>query len=459
MSGPKVVRVVTREEQEAAARLHLERVDAALHALTECARRHGVLDAQLAAHLDGRRERLGERFRQGAWAALQREAPAEVAFLTAERERIRADAVRAAEAARARGVRTEGAARTLLAAFASAGREPPGALREVAAAARGAGEAELARLERALAEAFRALVPPQRPGATPAQHALAARLGAGQEGQRFEDWWAAQPQRPAGEADARLEALLAEVEALEDAEVARPFLERARAILREAEPGRRALLTDSLVLELGAHRRARREREAARARLEEARRGLAALATPAARALAARLEATLGAGAPQGAEALLAQAQATLEAERRALAAAARRRAVLEGLAALGYEVREAMEVAWAREGRLVVRKPGAPDYGVELGAPPDAARLQVRLVGAERPLAPRDAQRDRDMEALWCGDFQRLREGLASGGTDVAVERALEVGAQPVKSVALEAPAPEEASVPAAAPRQRTVR
>ena len=57
----------------------------------------------------------------------------------------------------------------------------------------------------------------------------------------------------------------------------------------------------------------------------------------------------------------------------------ARRRAVLGGLAKLGYEVRESMSTAWAQEGRLVVRKPNTTDYGVELGGPSDVSRLQVR--------------------------------------------------------------------------------
>ena len=54
---------------------------------------------------------------------------------------------------------------------------------------------------------------------------------------------------------------------------------------------------------------------------------------------------------------------------------------MLEGLAALGYEVREGMATALAEKGRIVVRKPAATDYGIELGAPQGAARLQVRVV------------------------------------------------------------------------------
>jgi hypothetical protein len=39
------------------------------------------------------------------------------------------------------------------------------------------------------------------------------------------------------------------------------------------------------------------------------------------------------------------------------MAAVERRRAVLEGLASLGYEVSEGMATAWVKEGRVVLRK------------------------------------------------------------------------------------------------------
>ncbi|WP_295137698.1 hypothetical protein [uncultured Reyranella sp.] len=97
------------------------------------------------------------------------------------------------------------------------------------------------------------------------------------------------------------------------------------------------------------------------------------------------------------------------------------------------------MATAWAREGRLVVRKPGSPDYGVELAAPADVARLQVRLVGAQTPAEPRSTARDRDQEAAWCSDFGELQKAVAQAGGGVEIERALGVGAQAVKTVAFE--------------------
>lgn len=139
------------------------------------------------------------------------------------------------------------------------------------------------------------------------------------------------------------------------------------------------------------------------------------------------------------------------EREAKSEAASARRRAVLSGLAALGYEVRESMATAWAQDGRLILRKPASADYGVELGASANLDRLQIRVVGADQPSQPRTTERDRDQEVIWCGEFDRLRADLAARGSDLVIERALGIGAQPVKSVAIpfSASAPAEASVP----------
>jgi hypothetical protein len=69
----------------------------------------------------------------------------------------------------------------------------------------------------------------------------------------------------------------------------------------------------------------------------------------------------------------------------------------------------------------------------VELASAPDATRLQVRAVAFE---GDRDTSRDRDVETLWCGDFGKLQGLLAAQGGSIAIEKALAVGAMPLKTV-----------------------
>ncbi|KAA5598992.1 hypothetical protein [Blastochloris sulfoviridis] len=465
MSGPKVVRIVTREEIEAICRREIAIAEAAAEALRQAHRRHGGLGAETERAIAESARRLADLFGAERHLDVQKQAPQMAAFFRSETERVEREAVAAAEAARSRRRRVADAARSVCAALEAAGRPVAEPLRGVTARALVAPEHELDDLQAVIDAGFRGLVAASRPGGgdigtgTRAEtRALAARLGAQETPDTLAAWLARQTPAPSP-ADARLDTALAAVEALGDAELAATYTARA-ATLDGVGGERRALLLDSLLLD--ASREAKRLRDARelRARLCEAAAGLDALGTQAALALAARIrQARPDALANEDMEHLLAEAATVAERETSAIAAAARRHAVLGALAALGYEVREGMATVWERDGRLLIRKPGTADYGVELGAPADASRMQVRLVGADRPSAPRTAGRDRDQEVSWCADFARLRDILSEDGGDIAIDRAVEAGAQPVKTVAFPNSANEGARDVETSPRLRTLR
>ena len=108
---------------------------------------------------------------------------------------------------------------------------------------------------------------------------------------------------------------------------------------------------------------------------------------------------------------------------------------MLRGLASIGYEVGAELVTVSPAKGRLVIRKPDRPSYGVEVLAPEGANRLQVKVVAIAGFGTSRDPVRDRDAETLWCSDFSRL---LRQNGTDLVVEKALGVGAVPLSEVSL---------------------
>jgi hypothetical protein len=58
---------------------------------------------------------------------------------------------------------------------------------------------------------------------------------------------------------------------------------------------------------------------------------------------------------------LVKRADFLVESEMNVMAAEERRRAVLEGLASLGYEVSEGMATAWVEGGRVVLERPLVP--------------------------------------------------------------------------------------------------
>ena len=134
--------------------------------------------------------------------------------------------------------------------------------------------------------------------------------------------------------------------------------------------------------------------------------------------------------ASQGNEAeLIQRADFLIEAEVQAMAAEERRRAVLEGLAGLGYEVSEGMATAWVNGGRVVLRKAANPGYGVELSGGSKSDLLQVRAVAFGNSTDARDTSRDRDIETIWCGEFERLQSLVGTSGGNISLESARPMG------------------------------
>lgn len=435
MSGPKVVRVITREELEAICRRQLSYVDAALEQVRRVIKRYGLEEAALGAAFETKRNELSALIGAGKFSAFLNQAPVLVDYFRSEVTRLESKALAAIEAAKARRRRLSDAARSIASALAAGGQVPSAALLAVIATSLTADDEALKRHQNIVDEAFKSLAKaPTTTALTAGQKSLAARLGAGGVIDTLAGWLAQQAPQTDPQTT-RLDKVLAELEHLGDTATIEAFGRRAGIIASEPSPSQRRLLTDSLVLDAGDSLRQLKEAAALRSQLRELQGALGASSTEETTRLAAAIAEALAApGAPDSA--LVTLANAAVEKAQRSLAAAARRRAILGGLATLGYEVRETMATAWARDGRLIVRKPGSTDYGVELAAPEDAARLQVRLVGAQNPAQPRGAARDRDQEATWCSEFTELRKLVANAGGELQVERALEVGAQAVKTV-----------------------
>src|SRR5262245_8590175 len=124
MSGPKVVRIITREEIEAICQRHLANVKEALEELRRCAKRHDALDERLNQALEQRLHALRRLLDEERWVELQKQAPQSISFLNQEAEQIRVRAVTAAEAARSKRRRIADAARTLVSMIEAAGGQP-----------------------------------------------------------------------------------------------------------------------------------------------------------------------------------------------------------------------------------------------------------------------------------------------------------------------------------------------
>jgi hypothetical protein len=438
MSGPKVVRVITREELVAAGESLLRRLDAALAEWEHACTAVGVSPADQKASRD-RRNALEQMFRTDRFMEFGQAAVAEIDFLESDAGRRREKAAQAYAQERARLHSGKELAKVLLRQTA------PSAPERVELQRAAAGELGLKDLDAVLARARQTLFQPASPQLGANQQALAARLAGGEKVADFEVWRQKQAVSPP-----RMEELfghISELELLGQAELASELHQEMLAVVAIAEEAVREMRFDSLVISL------RKAKEDAVA-LEKLRRKAAFLETELARyqagvevlqalQAAARGSITELKAAVTTGEQTLTELQATLVAD-------ARRRAVLDGLQQLGYQVQEELSTVTSAGGRLIVRNPAGTGYGVEIAAGAGMERLQLRTVAFE---TNRDASGDIPAEQRWCDDFETLQGALKAQGADVIVERAMGVGTVPVK--VLSSSTTDEVRRASSAPRQ----
>lgn len=427
MSGPKVVRVVTREELVAAGESLLHRLDEALSEWERTCAALGVsaADQKSCKH---RRDQLEKMLRADKFGEFGEAAVAEIDFLESDASRRRERAAQARAQERARLVSGRELASVLLRQVTVDAPERP-ALERAAA-----GELTLKELDAVLARARLSMFRPTTTQLSATQQTLAARL-AGSESSMvdFEEW----RDKLVGGAS-RLEALLAHISELELLGEASRADELHKEVLTAAaieDDGLRGMRLDSIVVTLKkakddvvARERLRYQVALVAAELErfpEAAEDIAVIRAAAA-APASELRKVLGV------------AEAKLDELHQAHVAAARRKAVLNGLHQLGYQIHEQLSTITSKGGKLVVSNPATAGYGVEIAAGAGMERLQVRAVAFD---ANRDTARDIPAEQRWCDDFGALSGVLKAAGSSLIVEKALGVGAAPMKLAASEQP------------------
>lgn len=424
MSGPKVVVLVTHEQMLVMAAALLKRLDQAIANWVLQGQGIDALSDDEIAATQRRRAALAALVETRDLIRLQKGVPDEISFLKADTERRQlAVVLKAEQAARRKRHAYQGAA-TVQSALAAKGVDVPQALREQLDAI--AAGALLDDADAILARAFALLTTVVPAGLSDQQEALARGLRGDAPVQTWQQQIELVDKDPAV---LRLDRQIAEASVYLDTAARSAFEARLRALEQEASLARRRLLLDSLILDLSAAIAAERQRQALREAVDELCAELEIYEVDEARAFVQQVR-RADMQAPWAD--LLKSGQALAGQIQQRVAAQARRRAILDGLAKLGYEVHEGMETAWADQGRVVLKKASVPGYGVEIGGQSD--RLQVRVVSTE---AQRDVSRDRDVESMWCGEFGQLQALLAQQGDDLRIERALGVGEVPVKVVA----------------------
>ncbi len=438
MSGPKVVHVATREEILADCEAALRRLERARLRWQMQIEHLGALDnADLAATL-ARHERIRELLHDDRFRELHAAIPPEIAFLKRDLEQREENAVAKAASKRQSQRRLRENAAVLLQALHA---ESADATLIEAVKAISAGDT-VNDTHTILARGFASLAEDRTAESlSDSQRELAQVLQTEQP-----TAWVTKDHGADGTGLDRMDHQIARLQTLYGAKVAEPFLHRLEAIQSDSRLDHRDMLLDSLLLDISQAASNCQARRAAVSRLEDLANELEALLPGVPSELGEQVAACLANPATELQQIVQLEQRCSdaIATERQQRAASDRRRVVLEGLTSLGYEVREGMQTAWADAGRIVLRKPATPGYGVEVGGNAIGGKLQVRPVSLSNS---NDRGRDRDIETIWCGEFIRLRSILADSGTELTIEKALAVGEVPLKVVAMDEPTEEAAS------------
>lgn len=439
MSGPKVIRVVTKQEIMARALRRIDAVQDAIERWRTCASGCDALTVDEDKAVQKRFRSLVTMFEREQFQDIQRQCRIEIDALQAEMDRIREEAIAKAEQERCKRRQLQYSAETLIKTFEMGGRPVPEELSGIASLATSANETDIAAMGSILSSLLTnyTLNVVENQNMTPLQKELSQRLTEGEKLQTLADWKSHHDKdMKAIEPDRRLDKLLAEIETIECKEAAQPFVDRMTLIAKETSSNRRSLLMDSLILDLVAHAHKRKEKEQAITAMREVRCELRRLISQQAKDLETNLTNAIDSANISSSKILCDKGLALVKSETKSMAGASRREAILKGLTGLGYEIKENMTTAWAENGRIVIKKPNEKDYGVELGAVEDAERMQVQLVSLEQSSDISKASRDVDRETIWCSEFSRLTSLLAESGTALHIDKALSVGSRPLKQI-----------------------
>lgn len=421
MSGPKVVRVVTREELVAEGTALLARLDAALHQWQrDCGDSVKPADVQVTR---SRRNALAAMLAADKFAELRQAAVNEIDFLQADAEQRRERAAHARAQERIRDANGQQLASTLLRAGSNLTSQMRTELEKASA-----GQLSVAEMDAALSRASQALLPVASQNITPEQKALAQRLGVQEMETSFETWKA-----KSTKLDVRLQSVfthLAELETLGFGAEAGGLEAQLRSVQSMDKDASRDMRLDTLVL---AVRKAKDEAVAKVKLLNQVELLAAELSAADGDAEALnKLRSVTPATNQEQLQAMVTLARTELAKLQKSVSTVARRKAVLEGLQKLGYQVQDGLSTMATESGRLVARSPVNGTYGVELVTGANQ-KVQVRSIAFD---SARDSSQDVAEERRWCGDFSKLQAYLREGGCEVVVEKALGVGATPLRVV-----------------------
>ncbi len=217
---------------------------------------------------------------------------------------------------------------------------------------------------------------------------------------------------------------------LEEAEEAARVTQRLEAIMQETNKAQQDMLADSLSVALGAYQRERQQAEMVLETLSEVLAEARSVSSVDAKVIE-MAQIILDQEQAEKAQSVIERLEQDLAESREQEAQAFRKQALMEALSSLGYELQEGMATALVQDGSLVLRSAGRPDYGLKLSGGQNGP-LQLRAVGDQS----RNQTHDIDAEKIWCSELAKIRNNFSDNAGGLTIEYGVKPGAVAVETV-----------------------
>ncbi|ARH00451.1 hypothetical protein [Legionella micdadei] len=438
MSGPKVVRVVSKAERIADCYNQLESVKSSFNEWYKFAKKHDVLTSDGTKEIEKQILQIDHLINREKFEEANQKCTKAIVQIKQDISRIRDDVIAKAELERSIRMKLKYTAEMLVSVFNKNNYPIPNELQKIVLSVLNADESDLSIYKDFLDNIITNYLTEaaDKNKLTSGQRELATQLLEGESHQNFADWRLMHDKETIAENSQRLNKLLAELSVLDETPNTQAFLERANLIEQESSPSHRSLLTDSIILDLVAYIQKQKENHQLITRMKKTRCELIQLTSQSAKDLLVSFDRAIESNDISLCETLNEEATRLINEELKLVAAISRRDAILKGLSDLGYEVNENMETAWAKNGRIILKKSDENEYGIELGAASDVERVQIQLVSFEQTQNSLDSAKDLNKEKEWCEEFSHFKTSLEQSGTTINIERALPIGTKALKLV-----------------------
>lgn len=438
MSGPKVVRVVSKAERRVDCYNQLESVKNYLNECYKFAKKHDVLISNEIKEIEKQILQIDHLINKEKFEEAKQKCNKAMVQIKQDISRIRDEAIAKAELERSSRVKLKYTAEMLVSMFEKNNSSIPNELPKIVLSVLNADESELSIYKAFLDNIITNYLTEaaDKDNLTSDQRELAAQLLEGESHQNFADWKLMHSKETIPANSQRLNKLLAELSVLDETPNTQAFLKRANLIEQESSPSHRSLLTESIILDLVAFIQKQKEMHQLITLMRKTRFELIQLTSKSAIDLIVSFDKAIESNDICLCEMLNNEAKRLINEESKLTAAISRRDAILKGLSDLGYEVNENMETAWAKNGRIILKKSDENEYGIELGAASDVERVQIQLVSFEQTQNSLDSAKDLNKEKEWCEEFSQLKTSLEQSGTTIDIERALPIGTKALKLV-----------------------